>query len=50
LPKPDFSIGNGWVQIILPTGFWLDTAEFEHIFDLINQEQVQQLSEAGGRP
>lgn len=37
-------IDNGWIQINLPAGFWLDTAEFERIFDLVNHKRVRELS------
>jgi DNA-binding SARP family transcriptional activator len=37
-------IDEGWIHIRLPTDFWLDTAEFEQVFNLINRKQVQELS------
>jgi DNA-binding SARP family transcriptional activator len=45
LARPDLSIDSGWVQLNLPVSFWLDTAHFEQIFDLINQKQARDLSE-----
>ena len=37
-------IDDGWIHIRLPTDFWLDTAEFEHVFNLVNHKQVRELS------
>jgi len=37
-------IDNGWVQFNLPIDFWLDTAEFEQVFDLVNRKRVRELS------
>jgi DNA-binding SARP family transcriptional activator len=45
VPRLDFSIGNGWVQLHFPPGFWLDTEQFERIFELINHKRVHELTE-----
>jgi DNA-binding SARP family transcriptional activator len=37
-------IDDGWIHIRLPTDFWLDTAEFEQVFNLVNHKQVRELS------
>lgn len=37
-------IEDGWIHIRLPTDFWLDTAEFEQVFDLVNQKLARELS------
>ena len=37
-------VDDGWVHIDFPTDFWLDIAEFEQIFDLVNQKRVRDLS------
>jgi DNA-binding SARP family transcriptional activator len=37
-------IDDGWIHIRLPTNFWLDTAEFEHVFNLVNHKQARELS------
>jgi len=37
-------IDDGWIHIRLPTDFWLDTAEFEQVFDLVNPKQARELS------
>lgn len=42
--KLDLLIEDGWIHIHLPTGFWLDIAEFEQIFDLVNHKHVRELS------
>jgi DNA-binding SARP family transcriptional activator len=43
LSKLDLSIDNGWIQLNLPVSFWLDIAQFEQIFDRINQKQARDL-------
>lgn len=37
-------VEDGWIHIKLPTDFWLDTAEFEQVFNLLNHKQVRELS------
>src|SRR5688572_30643688 len=37
-------IDDGWVNIRFPTDFWLDIAEFEQIFELVNHKRVRELS------
>ena len=37
-------IDDGWIHIRLPTDFWLDTAEFEQAFDLVNPKRARELS------
>ena len=39
----DLLIEDGCVHIRLTTGFWLDIAEFEQIFDLVNHKHVREL-------
>jgi DNA-binding SARP family transcriptional activator len=38
-------IEDGWIHIRLPPNFWLDTAEFEHVFDSVNYKQPRELSQ-----
>jgi len=38
-------IEDGWIHIRLPTDFWLDTAEFEHVFDSVNHKRMRELSQ-----
>jgi DNA-binding SARP family transcriptional activator len=45
LSKLCLSIESGWVQLNLPVSFWLDTAQFEQVFDLVSKKPVQELSE-----
>ena len=42
--KLDVLIEDGCIHIRLPTGFWLDIAEFEQIFDLVHHKHVRELS------
>jgi DNA-binding SARP family transcriptional activator len=44
LSKLNLQIEDGWIHIHLPTDFWLDIAEFEQIFDLVNHKHVRELS------
>jgi DNA-binding SARP family transcriptional activator len=37
-------IEDGWIHIRLPTDFWLDTAEFEQVFDSVNHKSARELS------
>lgn len=37
-------IEDGWIHIGLPTDFWLDTAEFEQVFNLVNHKWARELS------
>jgi DNA-binding SARP family transcriptional activator len=37
-------IDDGWIHIRLPTNFWLDTAEFEEVFNQINHKPTRELS------
>ena len=37
-------IEDGWIHIRLPTDFWLDTAEFEQVFNSVNHKQARELS------
>ena len=37
-------IDDGWIHIRLPTDFWMDTAEFEQVFDLVNHKRARELS------
>jgi len=37
-------IDDGWIHIRLPTNFWLDTAEFEQVFEAVNPKQARELS------
>lgn len=39
-------IEDGWIHIRLPTDFWLDTAEFEEVFNRVNHKQARELSAA----
>lgn len=41
---PELLINNVWIQISLPTDFWVDTAEFEKAFNAINEKRIQELS------
>jgi DNA-binding SARP family transcriptional activator len=36
-------IEDGWIHIRLPADFWLDTAEFEQVFQRVNQKQAREL-------
>ena len=38
-------IEDGWIHIRLPTDFWLDTAEFEQVFDSVNHKRALELSQ-----
>jgi len=37
-------IDDGWIHIRLPTDFWLDTAEFEQVCDLVNPKGARELN------
>lgn len=37
-------IEDGWIHIRLPTDFWLDTAEFEQVFNVVYHKQALELS------
>ncbi len=37
-------IEDGWIHIRLPTDFWLDTAEFEQVFDLVNHKRAREIT------
>jgi len=37
-------IDDGWIHIRLPTNFWLDTAEFEQVFEAVNPKHARELS------
>ena len=37
-------IEDGWIHIRLPTDFWLDTAEFENVFDSVSHKRVRELT------
>jgi DNA-binding SARP family transcriptional activator len=37
-------IDDGWIHICLPDNFWLDTAEFEQVFDQVNHKRARDLS------
>lgn len=36
---------DGWIHIRLPTDFWLDIAEFEQVFDLVNHKRARELNQ-----
>src|SRR5262245_28901837 len=38
--EPKLRIDNAWIQLDLPPGFWLDTAEFEKIFKYVNEKPL----------
>jgi DNA-binding SARP family transcriptional activator len=38
-------IEDGWIHIRLPADFWLDTAEFEQVFDSVNHKRARELSQ-----
>ncbi len=40
----DLLTDNEWIEIVLPAGFWLDTKEFENIFNSINEKRIQELN------
>ena len=40
---PKLLIDNEWIQIDLPDNFWLDTVEFEKIFNSVNGKRIQEL-------
>lgn len=42
--RMELLIEDGWIHIRLPSNFWLDTAEFEQVFDLVNHKPAQELS------
>jgi DNA-binding SARP family transcriptional activator len=37
-------VDDGWIHIRLPTNFWLDTAEFERVFEAVNAKHARELS------
>jgi DNA-binding transcriptional activator of the SARP family len=41
--QPALLIDNDWIQIVLPPDFWLDTAEFEKIFNSVKGKRIQEL-------
>jgi len=41
--KFELLIEDGWIHIRLPRDFWLDTAEFEEVFNLVNHKQAREL-------
>ncbi len=42
--EPELQIDNNWVQFNLSSDFWLDIAEFETVFDLVNEKRAQEFS------
>jgi DNA-binding SARP family transcriptional activator len=42
--KLELLIDDGWIHIRLPTNFWLDTAEFEQVFNQVNHKPARELS------
>lgn len=41
---PNLVIDNDWIQIVLPEDFWLDTEEFERIFNTVKGKRIQELN------
>ena len=41
---PELLIDNDWIQLVLPQNFWLDTEEFENIFNAVNGKRISELS------
>ena len=37
-------IDDGWIHIRLPSNFWLDTAEFEEVFNQVNHKPAREVS------
>lgn len=37
-------IDDDWIHIRLPADFWLDTAKFEQVFDLVNHKRARELT------
>lgn len=42
--KLELLVEDGWIHIRLPDNFWLDTAEFEQVFNQVNPKPAQELS------
>ena len=42
--KLELLIDDGWIHIRLPTDFWLDTAEFERVFNSVHRKSMRELS------
>lgn len=42
--KLELLIDDGWIHIRLPTNFWLDTAEFEQVFNQVNYKPAQEVN------
>src|SRR5690349_19725998 len=42
--RVELLIEDGWIHIRLPNNFWLDTADFEQVFNLVNHKQARELS------
>lgn len=40
----EFLIEDGWIHIRLPSDFWLDTADFEQVFNSVNHKQARELN------
>jgi DNA-binding SARP family transcriptional activator len=43
--KLELLVEDGWIHISIPNDFWLDIAEFEHVFDRVNHRRARELSE-----
>jgi DNA-binding SARP family transcriptional activator len=43
--SPELLIDDNWIHLCIPTGFWLDIAEFEMVFDLVNPRRAGELCE-----
>jgi len=41
--KFELLIDDGWIHIRLPTNLWLDTAEFEKVFNVVSYKQAREL-------
>jgi len=42
--ESELLIDNDWIRLNLPTDFWLDIAEFEHVFNLVKGKRVRELN------
>ena len=41
--RPDLQIDNDWIQLVLPENIWLDTEEFEKLFNSVIGKSIQEL-------
>jgi DNA-binding SARP family transcriptional activator len=41
---PEILVEDGWIHIRLPNDFWLDTAEFEQVFNSVNHKHARDLT------